>query len=221
MKIKMNYLDYAQILWDYHRLNNEISRCDCIVAFGSHDLRVAERTAELYKLSYSNIVIFTGGVGKITKNLWNKTEADFFRDIAIKMGVPYESILVENQSTNTGENIVNVKELLKKEKINYKKILVVDKPYRERRTYATLKKQWSEIEIVMTSPQFSFMEYYNFYKTGDVTTHEFISIMVGDLQRIDIYAKNGFQIEQYIPNAVWNAYHRLIELGFTKHMIKV
>ena len=36
------------------------------------------------------------------------------------------------------------------------KIIFVDKPYKERRTYATLKKQWQDIDIIVTSIQMSF-----------------------------------------------------------------
>jgi len=44
--------------------------------------------------------------------------------------------------------------------------------------------------------------------------------MVGDLQRIKEYPKLGFQIEQDIPNVVWDAWESLTKLGFTKHYLK-
>lgn len=44
--------------------------------------------------------------------------------------------------------------------------------------------------------------------------------MVGDLQRIDVYGKNGFQIAQEIPDNVWKAYNKLIDLGYTEQLIK-
>ena len=44
--------------------------------------------------------------------------------------------------------------------------------------------------------------------------------MIGDLQRIKIYPAKGFQIYQEIPGAVWDAYERLVELGFDKHLVK-
>jgi hypothetical protein len=43
--------------------------------------------------------------------------------------------------------------------------------------------------------------------------------MVGDLQRIRIYPGRGFQIEQEIPEDVWQAFGKLIELGYDKHLI--
>ena len=47
-----------------------------------------------------------------------------------------------------------------------------------------------------------------------------INIMVGDLQRIKIYPAKGFQTYQQIPDDVWQAYERLVELGFDKQLIE-
>lgn len=47
-----------------------------------------------------------------------------------------------------------------------------------------------------------------------------INIMVGDLQRIQVYAEKGFQIHQHIPNEIWNAYERLVSIGFDRQLIK-
>ncbi|MEJ7830229.1 MAG: hypothetical protein WKF91_18615 [Segetibacter sp.] len=43
--------------------------------------------------------------------------------------------------------------------------------------------------------------------------------MVGDLQRIKVYAEKGFQIYQEMPVEVWQAYERLVEVGFNKQLI--
>ena len=211
---------YSKILWNYHKLNQKIKKCDLILGFGSHDLNVAKRCAELFLNGYGDMIIFTGGFGRITKDLWHMTEAEKFAQVAIKMGVPKDKIIIENQSTNTGENISNTKKLLSALNLHPSSFLIVDKPYRERRTFATLKKQWSEIDFIITSPQYTYEEYCNFYSHGEISKDEFISIMVGDLQRIDLYGKNGFQIKQEIPNKVWNAYNKLVSLNFDKHLCK-
>ena len=211
---------YSKILWNYHKLNQKIKKCDLILGFGSHDLNVAKRCAELFLNGYGDMIIFTGGFGRITKDLWHMTEAEKFAQVAIKMGVPKDKIIIENQSTNTGENISNTKKLLSALNLHPSSFLIVDKPYRERRTFATLKKQWSEIDFIITSPKSTYEEYCNFYSHGEISKDEFISIMVGDLQRIDLYGKNGFQIKQEIPNKVWNAYNKLVSLNFDKHLCK-
>ena len=216
----MNIDYYGKILWNYHKLNEKIEKCDVILGFGSHDLHVAKRCAELFLKGYGDKIIFTGGFGRITKNLWNMTEAEKFAEIAIDMGVPKDKIIIENKASNTGENISKTKEILNSLNLHPSSFLIVDKPYRERRTFATLKKQWPEINFIVTSPQYSYEEYCKFYSLGEISKDEFISIMVGDLQRIDLYGKNGFQLEQEIPHKVWNAYNKLISLNFNKHLCK-
>ena len=213
---------YAKILWNYHKLNQKIDKSDAILAFGSHDLNVAKRAAQLYLEGFSDLIIFTGGFGRITKEIWNTTESEKFSEISIKLGVPKENILIENQASNTGENIAFTKKLLKVQNIFPKNFIIVDKPYRERRTFATLKKQWPEIKFKITSPKYSYEDYLEFYSDESlgISCHEFISIMVGDLQRIKLYSEKGFQIKQDIPDYVWEAYEKLVQLGFTKHLCK-
>ena len=216
----MNIDYYGKILWNYHRLNEDVKKSDVILGFGSHDLYVAKRCAQLFLDGYGNMIIFTGGYGRITENLWNMTEAEKFAQIAIKMGVPKDKIIIENKASNTGENISNTKEILKNINLSPSSFIVVDKPYRERRTFATLKKQWPEINFVITSPKFTYEEYCDFYSKGEISKDEFISIMVGDIQRIYLYGKNGLQIEQKIPSKVWEAYNKLVYWDFNKHLCK-
>ena len=216
----MNIDYYGKILWDYHKLNEKVNKSDIILGFGSHDLNVAKRCADLLLNNYGDKIIFTGGFGRITKDLWNMTEAEKFTEVAIDMGVPKNKIIIENKASNTGENIEKTKKLLKELNLHPSSFLIVDKPYRERRTFATLKKQWPEIDFIITSPPYSYDEYCDFYSHGEISKDEFISIMVGDLQRIDLYGKNGFQIKQEIPNEVWNAYNNLVSLKYDKHLCK-
>jgi uncharacterized SAM-binding protein YcdF (DUF218 family) len=208
----------ARKIWDYHHLNHQLSKADCIFVMGSHDTRVAERGAELFLKGYAPWLLMSGGLGNLTKDMWDEPEADKFAKIAIKMGVPKEKILIENKSTNTGENIQFSYDLLKSKKLLPKKMILVQKPYMERRTYATFKKQWpgEDVEIFVTSPQISFGEYPN----KEISLDRVVSIMVGDLQRIKEYPAQGFQIHQDIPDDVWRAYEKLVAQGFTEHLIK-
>ena len=206
----------AQKLWDYHHTNQVPEKSDCILALGSHDLRVAERAAELYLDGFAPILIMSGGLGNFTKDMWTEKEADKFAAIAVKKGVPEQAILIENKSTNTGENILFTQKLLEEKELNPQSFIVVQKPYMERRSYATFKKHWPDKKLVVTSPQISFEE----YPTEEISMEKVINIMVGDLQRIKIYPEKGFQIYQEIPVDVWNAYEKLVALGFDKHISK-
>jgi uncharacterized SAM-binding protein YcdF (DUF218 family) len=209
-------LRLAKQLWDYHHMNHELAKADCILALGSHDLRVADRAAELYLEGWAPLVIMSGGLGNFTQEMWTEKEADKFAAIAVQKGVPSTAILVENQSTNTGENIMFTQQLLRARGLEMQRFIVVQKPYMERRSYATFKKHWPDKELIVTSTQIPFEKYAN----GEIPMEKVIHIMVGDLQRIKFYPVKGFQIHQAIPEEVWEAYERLVALGFDQHLMK-
>ena len=206
----------AKVIWDYLHLNHQLKKADCIFVLGSNDTRVAKYAADLFLQGYAPYIIFSGGLGRLTKDIFQKPEADIFADIAVKRGVPPAKILIENKSTNTGENIEFTKKLLDEKGLDFNSFILVQKPYMERRTYATFKRLWPEKEFIVTSPQISFEEYPNQQLSRDFI----INIMVGDLQRIKIYPERGFQIYQEIPEKVWEAYEKLVEFGYTKHLIR-
>ncbi len=204
----------ARKLWDYHHLNHIPEKTDVILALGSHDLRVADRAAELYLQGWAPILIFSGGLGNVTAGVWTDPEADKFARIALDKGVPAEAIFIENQSTNTGENILFTQRLLQEKGLDPQSFLLVQKPYMEKRSYATFKKHWPDKDLIVTSPQIALEDYPN----DEIPMERVINIMVGDLQRIRIYPEKGFQIPMDIPGDVWAAYQRLVAAGFNKHL---
>lgn len=214
--IKPEVFSLAKLLWNYHHMNHQPAKSDCILALGSHDLRVADRAAELYLEGWATLVIMSGGLGNFTQDMWTESEADKFAKIAIQKGVPADALLIENKSTNTGENILFTQRLLKEKGLNPQNFIVVQKPYMERRSYATFKKHWPDKSLLVTSPQISFED----YPTDEIPLERVINIMIGDLQRIKFYPEKGFQIYQEIPGEIWSAYERLVELGFDKHLMK-
>ena len=214
--LSQEILQLGKKLWNYHLVNNKMEKVDCILALGSHDLRVPERAAELYLQGLAPLVIMSGGLGNFTQEIWTEKEADRFAAVAIKNGVPPEKILIENNSTNTGENILFTQKLLKEKELDPQSFIVVQKPYMERRSYATFKKHWPDKKLLVTSPQISFEDYPN----EEIPMEKVINIMVGDLQRIREYPPKGFQVYQEIPDDVWDAFEKLVVLGFDKHLIK-
>ena len=217
---KVRIYALAETIWRYHHLNHELSPADAILVLCSHDTIVARRGAELFLQKCAPLLIFAGGLGSITHHLWREPEADQFARIAVGMGVPPQQILIENRSTNTGENVLFTRRLLAERGLDPHTFIVVQKPYMERRSYATFRKVWPEKEVVVTSPQLSMNEYLTRCSHHALTPDDVISIMVGDLQRIRVYADKGFQIPQEIPDEVWRAYEELVAEGYDKHLIQ-
>lgn len=208
-----------KIIWDYMHLNMEPCNVDCIVGFGNYNDDIAIRAAELYKIGYSSKILFTGGLGRNTSDLWVTSEAERFADIAIREGVSETDIIIVNKSTNTAENILFTKELFTSLGMNVKKILGVHQPFMERRIFAALKVYWPEIDAVITSPQLTINEYINNSVKQGLDEKTVIDVIVGDFQRIEIYAERGYQIPQYIPKEVNDAFKVMVQLGYTSQLI--
>jgi uncharacterized SAM-binding protein YcdF (DUF218 family) len=206
-------------VWHYHQMHHQLSKADAILVLCSHDKAVAETGAALYLEGWAPLLIFSGGLGSITRRLWQEPEADQFAEIAIRMGVPRQDILIENRSTNTGENVLFTKQLLAERELDPGTFIVVQKPYMERRSYATFRKLWPDKDVLVTSPRVSLDEYLDKYSNDALSIDEVISIMVGDLQRIRLYPAKGFQIHQEIPDDVWAAYDELVEMGYHSRLI--
>jgi uncharacterized SAM-binding protein YcdF (DUF218 family) len=209
----------AEKIWQYHQMKHQLERADAILVLCSHDKKVAETGVQLFLEGWAPLLIFAGGLGLITREMWTEPEADQFADVAIGMGVPSEKILIENKSTNTGENILFTKQLLEEKQIDPQRFILVQKPYMERRSFATFRKVWPEKDVIVTSPQVSFDEYLGGYTNEDLSKDDVISIMVGDLQRIKLYAIKGFQIHQEIPGDVWSAYEELVKAGYDQRLV--
>jgi uncharacterized SAM-binding protein YcdF (DUF218 family) len=206
----------AKIIWDYMLMHHELKSADAILVFGSHDTRPAVWAAELYKRGLAQVVVFSGGYGsRASAEHFDRPEAEVFAEVAIEHGVPAEKILLEKDATNSGENVLFCKKVLEEAGIPTERFIVVQKPYMERRTLAIFKKLWLEPEVVMSSPEISFEEYNGDEKLRD----RFLNALVGDLQRIKEYPARGFQIPQEIPDDVWQAYEKLVALGYTKQLI--
>ncbi|SMY33977.1 hypothetical protein PMAL9190_01433 [Photobacterium malacitanum] len=204
----------AKTVWDYHLLHQSLLKSDCLFVLCSNDIRVAEYAAELFLQGYAPYIVFSGNVGEITQGLFPCSEAEHFANIAREMGVPNNCIYIESQATNTGDNIIKTRALLKDKQLDPQSFILVQKPFMERRTLATFEKQWPTKTALVASPPIEFDDFAN-----DVISYgDTINVMVGDLQRIRYYPALGFSSEQVIPQLVWQAYQHLVAVGFDGHL---
>lgn len=223
----------SQLIWDYHVVSGGALPVDVdmICCIGSNDLRVAERAAELYSamrattLPYEKKIIFSGGVGALTKGLFGDvSEAEAFARVAESSGVPRDAMLIEGASGNTGENARFSCATLASAGISPKTVLIVTKPFMERRAIATFEAQWPAApaerpRFHVTSPQIPLASYAD--SARGLPLASVLSVAVGDLQRIALYPPRGFQTYQQIPSAVWDSLKLLIRSGFGSHAIRV
>jgi uncharacterized SAM-binding protein YcdF (DUF218 family) len=205
----------AETLWRYHQLDHPIRACDAAIALGSHDLGVATCAAQFYHRKLFPIIVFTGGTSATTRDRFPRGEAIHYREHALALGVPEAVVLVEPAATNTGANITRSRSILEAAGYHPASILLICKPYAQRRSYATVRKVWPEVDVVCASESTSYPD----YVAGIGDEHLVISMMVGDVQRILEYPVLGFTIPQAVPQPVADAYSRLRNAGFDTRRI--
>ncbi len=150
--------------------------------------------------------------------LWTEPEADCFAAVAIGRGVPRERILIENRSSNTGENVTFTRQLLAERGIDPQKFIVVQKPYMERRAYATFRKRWPEKNLIVTSPRVSFDDYLERYAHESFSRDDVVAIMVGTHTHQGV-RRAGLADCEEIPAYVWQAYLELVDAGYGSRQV--
>ncbi len=205
----------VQTLWDYHDMRHEIRPADIGIGLGSHDLGVATYTAELFHAGMFPLIVFTGANAPTTVERFPRGEAVHYREHALELGVPDDAILVEPEARNTGDNITRTRRLLESRGIEAGSIVLISRPYQQRRAYATCKKLWPEVDVICASRPLPLDDYIE--SIGDVD--RVINMLVGDTQRITVYAERGLAVQQEVPVNVEEAYGRLVQAGFKKRLI--
>ena len=206
--------DSLKVIWDYLHLNMEPGPADCIVGFGNYNVNIALRAAELYRAGYAPKVLFTGGLGRNTAGMWTGSEAERFAAAAVAAGVPESDVIVEDKSTNTAENITFTRDKLAELGLTVRRLLGVHQPFMERRIYAAMKVYWPEVDLVVTSPQVDIRQYLRDAVAQGLEEKAAIDVIVGDFQRMELYARKGWQIPQDIPETAWTAFRELVALGY-------
>ena len=125
---------------------------------------------------------------------------------AINNGIPKNIIYRENQSTNTIENFQYTKQLIENKKLDINSIIFVCRPYVEKRIWACFKKYMPEYKGIIASESISCKNYMLNYDIPNVSKDAWINVLVGDIQRMKIYAERGLQEKVTIPDNVWKAY---------------
>jgi len=205
---------HVQAIWDYHQMRHDLRRCDVAIGLGSHDLGVARKAAELYREGWFPLLVFSGATSPTTAGRFPRGEAVHYRECALELGMSDEAILLETKATNTGQNIALSRQVLDDAGVRPNSVLLISKPYMERRAYATARKAWPEVEVVCASESLELDEYVNVIGDPKLV----IDMLVGDLQRVIEYPKLGYAIEQPVPEEVYDAYQALLRAGFDSRL---
>lgn len=217
--MNQSLLNLVEKIWYYLNMHQKINKADIALVCGGHDIGVARKAAQLYKDGYVRLILASGGIiRKIyteNRDVVQALEADIIGSIIKKEGVPVNSILYEKQSKNTGENLDFSLNILKKNNYKINRIILIQKPYAERRLWCLAKKRWPEMEITVTSENITMHDY---FRTG-IPEKKIISMMVGEVQRLMYSPLFGWIDSIEIPADIIEAYSNLCRLGYTERLM--
>lgn len=193
----------AQIVYDYLNVRSALpsSPVDAIIGFGHFDQRIATHCARLWRQGIAPRIIFTGGVGAGSADL-DRPEAEAFaaqlqRDFP---AIPSSAILLETQSTNTGENVRNLVKLAHQNACPLRQVILVATPFRQRRVALTWSAQGPSESLWFNAPVPSTL-------AEDITLfaskgEDLIAQLPGEIARLQTYADRGWISKAVIPDSV-------------------
>ncbi len=112
-------------------------------AGGGH-LERLKQAVDLYKAGYAPSLILSSGY------VFSFKEAEVMRALAIDQGVPADRILLEEQATNTRENVTFTNNILRERQ--WKRILLVSSPYHMRRATMVWHQAAPDVTVIPTPP---------------------------------------------------------------------
>ena len=160
---------------------------DIALLFGTrHGLEdFYSKTVELYRAGLFEYIVVSGG---ITGDLV-ESEASIIKKGLVKRGYPEAKILVEDQATNTGQNVdLSMKVIDEALGIdNIKSVVAIGKISSARRYLMTLEKWWPECSKMMASV--------NYFGTPKEQWHENVEFrdrVIAEVEKIPYYLEKGF-----------------------------
>lgn len=193
-------------LFDYLYLKENPKKVDFIIGFGHFDMKIPIRCAELYEKGYANKIIFTGGIGAGTADL-AMPEADAFLAFTRKNypTIPLENIIIENRSTNTGENLRFTLSILQSkhdnldEKLQKSKIILVANPFRQRRVFLTAAQILPEATLINCPPESDYNTELTLFETKKENLN---SQLPDEVLRIINYPDQGWIKKENVPEEI-------------------
>ncbi|WP_175989169.1 YdcF family protein [Bacillus sp. Marseille-Q1617] len=175
-------------------------KCDAIFVFSGTHPGHWEKAIEAYKLNLAPLIIVTGGrsMTGISHPEWDGrkfqsfTEASVIISFLLQAGIPEDKIIYEDQSTNSLENVLYVKEVIDFTRIN--SMLVICKSHAAGRQIRTLMKHFPSGLSYIPYP------FNATYQNKEITRQNWLNTEIG-------------------RKRVWGEYRRIIHYGQLGHLV--
>lgn len=138
-----------ELFSDYLKMEDAPEQADAIFILGGSTLGPTLKAAELYKAGYAPKIVFIANEGKFSgSRIWGMPEFQKYREVLREAGVPEEAMVSAGMSTNT---LVEAKEaipFMEKHGIDPNKVILISRPFHQRRAYATFKQQHPDVHYI-------------------------------------------------------------------------
>ncbi len=183
-----------------------IRKVDILVLLGNSIPYTINSAVEAYKNNLCDKILINGGIGhstsilreRVRKNkklnfidVENRAEADIFFDIMTKIyAVPSNKIIIENKSTNCGDNALKAITLLDELGILYESILLIQDPTMQLRSYASFSKYVDKkrVKLINYAPFVPSindnLELTNIDIEGIWSEQRFLELIMGEIPRL-------------------------------------
>ncbi|GFZ30682.1 hypothetical protein CSC2_12080 [Clostridium zeae] len=233
--------DINQLSCDELHNRYGIKKADIILLLGNSITNTIEVTQKIFKDGIADKIMVVGGIGHSTSYLINnvknnnkyqaietkdKAEAEIICEILINVyGISENDIIIENQSTNCGDNAYKAFDMLRELNIEAGSIILLQDPTMQLRSDASFRKAWRDedkVKFINYAPFLPKVKLFNnkiiFENTnidGIWEVDRYLSLIMGEIPRLkdDEYGygpKGKYFIEHVdIPEEIIEAYLRI------------
>jgi uncharacterized SAM-binding protein YcdF (DUF218 family) len=202
-----------QNLFNFLNKKDALQKADVIMGFGHFDMNIPMRCCELYLQGLGRKIIFTGGVGAGSANFQNAEAIEFF-NYAKRFfpHFPTEDILIEDKSTNTGENVRFSMQVLKEKLPDFnfdngiQSAILVATPARQYRVYLTVLQHLPHIKLINLPPELSYNDNVLIFNAKG---EDFTQQLTGEIYRLIEYPAKGLCAPVNIPKEITDHYKKL------------
>ena len=178
-------------------IKDEPKKADIIFIPGSSNWVLAETAARLYKEGVAGKIMPSGmyfyqfgrfmneRVTDVRYKGVYRTEAEFLASVLIKNGVPEENVIKEERATNTYENAIFSKELIKEMGIEVKTAILCPQAFHARRAFMTYSHLFPDTEFYVVPTDTQGITAGNWHKT-----ERGIQVVLGELKKCGEYFEN-------------------------------
>jgi len=187
------YTPLVWILASPLKVSGGLKKADCIVVFAGgvgesgkagqgYEERV-EYAVELYHQGYAQRLVFSSGYAYVFK------EPLVMKALAVSLGVPERAIILEEEASNTYQNVTLTSSILKAN--NWHSAIFISSPYNMRRVSLVIKKNAGSVDAIYAPiPQSNF--YIRSGKLGQQVTWVQIKALIHEYAAIAYYYLKGW-----------------------------